>query len=31
MPSRDALPARVQALLDIPLHRFLGMQFRDTR
>ncbi len=30
MPSDIVLPARVQAVLDIPLHRFLGMQLRDA-
>ena len=30
MPSDDVLAARVQAVLDIPLHRFLGMQLRDA-
>ena len=29
MPSHDVLAARVQAVLDIPLHRFLGMRLRD--
>ena len=29
MPSDSVLAARVQAVLDIPLHRFLGMQLRD--
>jgi uncharacterized protein (TIGR00369 family) len=29
VPSDDLLAARVQAVLDIPLHRFLGMQLRD--
>ncbi|WP_233492591.1 PaaI family thioesterase [Blastococcus sp. TF02A-30] len=29
MPSPDQLMTRVQAVLDIPLHRFLGMQLRD--
>lgn len=29
MPSDAVLAARVQAVLDIPLHRFLGMQLRD--
>ena len=29
MPSPTALTARVQAVLDIPLHRFLGMELRD--
>ena len=29
MPSESVLAARVQAVLDIPLHRFLGMQLRD--
>ena len=29
MPSDTVLAARVQAVLDIPLHRFLGMQLRD--
>lgn len=28
-PSPDVVAARVQAVLDIPLHRFLGMQLRD--
>ena len=30
MPSDSVLAARVQAVLDIPLHRFLGMQLRDA-
>ena len=30
MPSDSALEARVKAVLDIPLHRFLGMQLRDA-
>jgi uncharacterized protein (TIGR00369 family) len=30
MPSDAVLAARVQAVLDIPLHRFLGMQLRDA-
>ena len=29
MPSDELLAARVQAVLDIPLHRFLDMQLRD--
>jgi uncharacterized protein (TIGR00369 family) len=29
VPSDTVLAARVQAVLDIPLHRFLGMQLRD--
>ncbi len=29
MPSDSVLAARVQAVLDIPLHRFLGMRLRD--
>jgi uncharacterized protein (TIGR00369 family) len=29
MPSDSLLTARVQAVLDIPLHRFLGMELRD--
>ena len=29
MPSPTVLAARVQAVLDIPLHRFLGMELRD--
>jgi uncharacterized protein (TIGR00369 family) len=29
VPSPDVLAARVQAVLDIPLHRFLGMRLRD--
>ena len=29
MPSPTALAARVQAVLDIPLHQFLGMELRD--
>ena len=29
MPSDSVLAARVQAVLDIPLHRLLGMQLRD--
>lgn len=29
MPPDDVLASRVQAVLDIPLHRFLGMQLRD--
>jgi uncharacterized protein (TIGR00369 family) len=29
MPSDSVLAARVQAVLGIPLHRFLGMQLRD--
>ena len=29
MPSDSVLAARVQAVLDIPLHRFLGMELRD--
>ncbi len=29
MPSDSVLTARVQAVLDIPLHRFLGMRLRD--
>ncbi len=29
MPSPEVLAARVQAVLDIPLHRFLGMRLRD--
>ena len=29
MPSASVLAARVQAVLDIPLHRFLGMELRD--
>ena len=29
MPSPTALTARVQAVLDIPLHQFLGMELRD--
>jgi uncharacterized protein (TIGR00369 family) len=30
MLSDRVLAARVQAVLDIPLHRFLGMQLRDA-
>jgi uncharacterized protein (TIGR00369 family) len=29
VPSDSVLAARVQAVLHIPLHRFLGMQLRD--
>ena len=29
MPSPDVVAARVQAVLDIPLHRFLGVRLRD--
>jgi uncharacterized protein (TIGR00369 family) len=29
VPSDNVLAARVQAVLDIPLHRFLGMELRD--
>ena len=29
MPSDEVLADRVQAVLDIPLHRFLGMELRD--
>lgn len=29
MPSDSATDPRVQAVLDIPLHRFLGMELRD--
>jgi uncharacterized protein (TIGR00369 family) len=29
VPSDSVLADRVQAVLDIPLHRFLGMQLRD--
>jgi uncharacterized protein (TIGR00369 family) len=29
VPSDSVLAARVQAVLDIPLHRFLGMRLRD--
>ena len=29
MPTPAVLAARVQAVLDIPLHRFLGMELRD--
>jgi uncharacterized protein (TIGR00369 family) len=29
VPSPTVLAARVQAVLDIPLHRFLGMELRD--
>ena len=29
MPSETETAARVQAVLDIPLNRFLGMQLRD--
>jgi uncharacterized protein (TIGR00369 family) len=29
MPSDSVLAARVQAVLDVPLHRFLGVQLRD--
>ena len=29
MPSDDVLADRVRAVLDIPLHRFLGMELRD--
>ncbi|SFF66852.1 PaaI family thioesterase [Blastococcus tunisiensis] len=29
MPSDSVLASRVRAVLDIPLHRFLGMQLRD--
>jgi uncharacterized protein (TIGR00369 family) len=29
VPSPEVLTARVQAVLDIPLHRFLGMRLRD--
>ncbi|TQN43759.1 uncharacterized protein (TIGR00369 family) [Blastococcus colisei] len=30
MLSDSVLASRVQAVLDIPLHRFLGMQLRDV-
>ncbi|SNR68330.1 PaaI family thioesterase [Blastococcus mobilis] len=30
MPSDSVFAARVQAVLDIPLHRFLGMCLRDA-
>jgi uncharacterized protein (TIGR00369 family) len=30
VPSDSATAARVQAVLDIPLHRFLGMELRDV-
>ncbi|MFL6097674.1 MAG: PaaI family thioesterase [Blastococcus sp.] len=30
MPSPTVLAPRVQAVLDIPLHRFLGMELRDA-
>ena len=30
MPSDSAIAARVKAVLDIPLHRFLGMELRDA-
>ncbi len=30
MPSDEVFAARVQAVLDIPLHRFLGMRLRDA-
>lgn len=30
MLSDRVLAARIQAVLDIPLHRFLGMQLRDA-
>ena len=30
MPFDSVLSTRVQAVLDIPLHRFLGMQLRDA-
>jgi uncharacterized protein (TIGR00369 family) len=29
VPSPEVLTTRVQAVLDIPLHRFLGMRLRD--
>jgi uncharacterized protein (TIGR00369 family) len=29
VPSDSAIAARVKAVLDIPLHRFLGMELRD--
>jgi uncharacterized protein (TIGR00369 family) len=29
VPSDSVVAARVQAVLDIPLHRFLGMELRD--
>ncbi len=29
MPSDSVFADRVQSVLDIPLHRFLGMQLRD--
>jgi uncharacterized protein (TIGR00369 family) len=30
VPSDSAFTARVEAVLDIPLHRFLGMELRDA-
>jgi uncharacterized protein (TIGR00369 family) len=30
VPTDSATATRVQAVLDIPLHRFLGMQLRDA-
>jgi uncharacterized protein (TIGR00369 family) len=30
VPSDSAIAARVKAVLDIPLHRFLGMELRDA-
>ena len=30
MPSDSVFAARVQAVLDIPLHRFLGMRLRNA-
>jgi uncharacterized protein (TIGR00369 family) len=30
VPSDNVLSARVQAVLGIPFHQFLGMQLRDT-
>jgi uncharacterized protein (TIGR00369 family) len=30
VPSDSVFAARVQAVLDIPLHRFLGMRLRDA-
>ena len=30
MPSQSVFDARVSAVLDIPLHRFLGMELRDA-
>ncbi|MDK3255799.1 PaaI family thioesterase [Blastococcus capsensis] len=31
MPGEASSDARVQAVLDIPLHRFLGVELRDAR